>query len=74
LVLRRYAAQVQLSGLVDPASIIALLGLGATGVAALWKIANGLGKFEAKTTTILGAMQVMLEDHEDRIRTIERNF
>jgi len=65
---------VQLSGLVDPVTIIALVGLGGSGVAALWKIANGLGKFEAKTTTILGAMQVMLEDHEERIRTIERNF
>jgi predicted ABC-type transport system involved in lysophospholipase L1 biosynthesis ATPase subunit len=59
---------------VDPVTIIALVGLGGSGVAALWRIANGLGKFEAKTTTILGAMQVMLEDHEDRIRTIERNF
>jgi predicted ABC-type transport system involved in lysophospholipase L1 biosynthesis ATPase subunit len=59
---------------VEPASIIALVGLGGSGVAALWKIANGLGKFEAKTTTILGAMQVMLEDHEERIRSIERNF
>jgi predicted ABC-type transport system involved in lysophospholipase L1 biosynthesis ATPase subunit len=59
---------------VDPVTIIALVGLGGSGVAALWKIANGLGKFEAKTTTILGAMQVMLEDHEERIRTIERNF
>jgi predicted ABC-type transport system involved in lysophospholipase L1 biosynthesis ATPase subunit len=58
----------------EPASIIALVGLGGSGVAALWKIANGLGKFEAKTTTILGAMQVMLEDHEERIRSIERNF
>ena len=58
----------------DPVTIIALVGLGGSGVAALWKIANGLGKFEAKTTTILGAMQVMLEDHEERIRTIERNF
>lgn len=41
-------------------------------MAALWKIANGLGKFEAKTTTILGAMQVMLQDHEERLRVIER--
>lgn len=57
---------------VDPASILALIGLGGSGVAALWKIANGLGKFEAKTTTILGAMQVMLQDHEERLRTIER--
>ena len=65
---------MQLSNSVEPASIIALVGLGGSGVAALWKIANGLGKFEAKTTTILGAMQVMLEDHEERIRSIERNF
>ena len=65
---------MQLSGSVDPASIIALVGLGGSGVAALWKIANGLGKFESKTTTILGAMQVMLQDHEERIRSIERNI
>jgi predicted ABC-type transport system involved in lysophospholipase L1 biosynthesis ATPase subunit len=57
---------------VDPASILALIGLGGSGVAALWKIANGLGKFEAKTATILGAMQVMLQDHEERLRVIER--
>ena len=49
-----------------------MIGLGGTGVSALWKIAGGLGKFEAKTTTILGAMQVMLQDHEERIRVIER--
>ena len=48
------------------------LGLLGAGVTALWKIAGGLGKFEAKTTTILGAMQVMLEDHEERLRVIER--
>jgi predicted ABC-type transport system involved in lysophospholipase L1 biosynthesis ATPase subunit len=57
----------------DPATVIAVLGLGGAGVSALWKIAGGLGRFEAKTTTILGAMQVMLQDHEERIRTIERS-
>ena len=56
----------------DPASIVAIVGLGGAGVSALWKIAAGLGKFEAKTTTILGAMQIMLQDHEERIRVIER--
>ena len=56
----------------DPATLVAILGLGGAGVSALWKIAAGLGKFEAKTTTILGAMQVMLEDHEERLRVIER--
>jgi ABC-type molybdate transport system ATPase subunit len=61
---------------VDPftvtAAVVAVLGLGGAGVTALWKIAGGLGKFEAKTTTILGAMQVMLQDHEERLRAVER--
>ncbi len=63
----------------DPATITALVGLGLTalgiggaGVTALWRIAGGLGQFRATTTTILGAMQVMLQDHEERIRMIER--
>jgi hypothetical protein len=51
---------------------IAALGLLGAGVSALWKIAGGLGRFESKTTTILGAMQVMLQDHEERLRNIER--
>ena len=59
---------------VDPATLVATIGLGGAGVSALWKIAAGLGKFEAKTTTILGAMQVMLQDHEERIRVIERKY
>jgi len=57
---------------VDPVTVTAVLGLGGAGVMALWRIAAGLGKFEAKTTTILGAMQVMLQDHEERLRVIER--
>jgi predicted ABC-type transport system involved in lysophospholipase L1 biosynthesis ATPase subunit len=57
---------------VDPASILALIGLGGSGVAALWKIANGLGRFESRTTTILEGVQTMLRDHEDRLRVIER--
>lgn len=56
----------------DPASILALIGLGGSGVAALWKIANGLGRFESRTTTILEGVQTMLRDHEDRLRVIER--
>jgi len=59
---------------VDPATLVAFLGLGGAGVSALWKIAGGLGRFEAKTTTILGAMQVMLQDHEERLRAIERKY
>jgi hypothetical protein len=57
---------------VDPITVLTGLGLIGAGVTALWRIAGGLGRFEAKTTTILGAMQVMLEDHEERLRTIER--
>ena len=59
---------------VDPATLVAVIGLGGAGVSALWKIASGLGKFEAKTSTILNAMQVMLQDHEERIRVIERKY
>jgi hypothetical protein len=47
---------------------MAALGLCGAGVTALWKIANGLGRFEARTTTILGGIQEMLTDHEQRLR------
>lgn len=56
----------------EPATIIALLGLGGAGVSALWKIANGLGRFEARTSTILEGIKQMLMDHEERLREIER--
>jgi predicted ABC-type transport system involved in lysophospholipase L1 biosynthesis ATPase subunit len=56
---------------VDPVTGVAVVGLLGAGVSALWKIAGGLGRFESKTTTILGAMQVMLQDHEERLRAIE---
>lgn len=55
----------------DPATIIALLGVSGSGVAALWKIANGLGRFEARTSTILEGIKQMLMDHEERLREIE---
>jgi hypothetical protein len=57
---------------VGPEIVIAVIGLGGGGVAALWKIANGLGRFEARTTTILGGIQEMLKDHEERLRGVER--
>lgn len=56
----------------DPASVIALVALGGSGVMALWKIANGLGRFEARTGTILEGIQEMLRDHEARLRDLER--
>ena len=55
----------------DPVTGVAVVGLLGAGVSALWRIAGGLGRFESKTTTILGAMQVMLQDHEERLRIIE---
>lgn len=55
----------------DPVTGITAIGLLGAGVTALWRIAGGLGRFESKTTTILGAMQVMLQDHEERLRVIE---
>jgi predicted ABC-type transport system involved in lysophospholipase L1 biosynthesis ATPase subunit len=57
---------------VDPVTAVTAVGLLGAGVSALWRIAGGLGRFESKTTTILGAMQVMLEDHEERLRVVER--
>lgn len=51
---------------------VAAISLSGAGVAALWKIANGLGKFEARTTTILSGIQEMLSDHEQRLRYVER--
>jgi hypothetical protein len=63
---------VQLSALLDPASVIALIALGGSGVAALWKIANGLGRFEARTSTILEGIKEMLQDHEQRLRRVEK--
>jgi len=57
---------------VDPATVVALIGLGGSGVAALWKIANGLGRFEARTSTILEGIKEMLQDHEERLRRVER--
>jgi hypothetical protein len=55
---------------VDPLSVFIALG-GASGVVALWRIANGLGRFESRTTTILEGVNIMLKDHEDRLRAIE---
>ena len=46
-------------------------GLGVAAVTALWNIAQGLGRFEARTSQILQDHQDWLRDHEDRLRHIE---
>ncbi len=56
----------------DPASVAALGALGLAATSALWKIANGLGRFEARTLVIMDGMQTMLKDHEARIREVEK--
>jgi hypothetical protein len=56
-----------------PEAIVALVGLGGAGVMALWRIANGLGRFEARTGTILEGIQKMLGDHETRLRELEHD-
>lgn len=55
----------------DPLTFLTVLG-GGSGIVALWKIANGLGRFESRTTTILEGVNIMLRDHEDRLRQLER--
>lgn len=55
-----------------PEIVIALGGLGLAATTALWKIAAGLGSFEARTSEILRGIQAMLADHETRIRSVER--
>ena len=55
----------------DPLSVFLAFG-GTSGVIALWRIANGLGRFESRTTTILEGVNIMLRDHEDRLRQLER--
>lgn len=54
-----------------PDVIIALLGLGGAGVTALWRIANGMGKLEARTSEILKNLVRMVDDHEERLRSLE---
>lgn len=46
-------------------------GLGIAAVKALWDIASGLGRFEARTTQILQDHQTWLKDHEERLRGLE---
>lgn len=41
---------------------------------ALWKIANDDGQYKAKTSQILERMEKMLQDHEGRLRDVERHM
>lgn len=53
--------------------VLAVVGLGSSGVIALWRIANSLGKYEARTALVLESLGKMLADHESRLRELEHN-
>lgn len=65
---------------VEPITLIlTALGLLGGGVTALWRIANSLGRFQGGITKTLegidkhlGSINKVLEDHELRLRDIER--
>lgn len=54
-----------------PEILLAAMGLGGSGVVALWRIATALGKYEARTALVLEGLGKMLADHEDRLRDLE---
>lgn len=55
------------------AAIIAGLGLAGGSVAGLWRIASTLGRYEGATAQVLTSLGRIVEDHEDRLRTLERD-
>jgi hypothetical protein len=55
-----------------PEILLAILSLGGAGVTALWKISWSLGRYEARTASVLEGLGLMLKDHEDRLRTLEK--
>ncbi len=58
--------------MLGPEILIACVGLGGTGVVALFKISFTLGRYESRTAAVLEGISVMLKDHEERIRDLER--
>jgi hypothetical protein len=64
---------------VEPVTVLTALGLLGGGVAALWKLAIGMGRFQGTVTAgfqsiekTLKVIQHTLDDHEERLRTVER--
>jgi hypothetical protein len=52
--------------------LLVALGLGSSGVVALWRIASSLGRYEARTALVLESLDKMLSDHEERLRDLEQ--
>jgi hypothetical protein len=57
--------------MLGPELLLAVIGLGSSGVIALWRISFALGRYEARTATVLESISKMLSDHESRIRDLE---
>ena len=58
----------------EPATIIAALGLLGAGVAGVWKIAGQFGSFQGRTTTCIEHLTVMVSKQDDRITAIEKSL
>lgn len=55
-----------------PEVLLAALGLGSSGVVALWRIASSLARYETRTALVLESLSKMLADHEGRLRELEQ--
>lgn len=51
---------------------LALIGVGSSGVVALWRIASALSRYETRTALVLETLNKLVTDHEVRIRDLER--
>lgn len=51
---------------------VALIGVGSSGVIALWRIASALSRYETRTALVLETLNKLVTDHELRIRDLER--
>ncbi len=51
---------------------LALIGVGSSGVVALWRIASALSRYETRTALVLETLNKLVTDHETRIRGLER--
>ncbi|MEY3931097.1 MAG: hypothetical protein RLZZ516_2807 [Cyanobacteriota bacterium] len=56
----------------EPATIIAALGLLGAGVAGIWKIAGQFGDFRGRTNTCIEHLTRLTSKHDERISTLER--
>lgn len=58
----------------EPATVIAALGLLGAGVAGIWKIAGQFGDFRGRTNTCIEHLTNLTTRHDERISAIERSL